>query len=104
MKEEAPRTPARPIAGNLPWQDDGFVTPPPQGPDERHPTRKWIIASVVLLVAVVGLGAYALSLRSDIDDKDAHASQHIPSTRAPAHPRTRAPEHPSTCAPAHPRT
>jgi chromosome segregation ATPase len=33
--------------------------------------RKWIIATVVLLVAVVGLGAYALSLRSDIDDKDA---------------------------------
>lgn len=33
--------------------------------------RKWIIATVVLLVAVVGLGAYALSLRSDIEDKDA---------------------------------
>lgn len=33
--------------------------------------RKWIIATVVLLVAVVGLGAYALSLRSDVEDKDA---------------------------------
>lgn len=32
---------------------------------------KWIVATVVLLVAVVGLGAYALSLRSDVDDKDA---------------------------------
>jgi chromosome segregation ATPase len=38
--------------------------------------RKWIIATVVLAVAVVGLGAYAVSLRSDIDDKDAQiASQ-----------------------------
>jgi len=45
---------------------------PPHGPDEQqHPARKWIIATVVLLVAVVGLGAYALSLRSDVDDKDA---------------------------------
>ena len=33
--------------------------------------RKWIIATVVLLLAVVGLGAYAVSLRSDIEDKDA---------------------------------
>jgi chromosome segregation ATPase len=61
--------------------DDGVVTTqPPQGPDEqvepRHPARKWIIATVVLLVAVVGVGAYALSLRSDVDDKDAQiASQ-----------------------------
>jgi chromosome segregation ATPase len=42
----------------------------------EHPSRKWIIASVVLLIAVVGIGGYALSLRSDIDDKDAQiASQ-----------------------------
>jgi chromosome segregation ATPase len=33
--------------------------------------RKWIVATAVLAVAVVGIGAYALSLRSDIDDKDA---------------------------------
>ena len=33
--------------------------------------RKWIIITAVLAVAVVGLGAYAVSLRSDIDDKDA---------------------------------
>jgi chromosome segregation ATPase len=32
---------------------------------------KWIVATVVLLVAVVGVGAYALSLRSDVEDKDA---------------------------------
>jgi chromosome segregation ATPase len=71
------RTPARPIAPARPWLDDGGVTPTPQGPDEqRHPTRKWIVATVVLLVAVVGLGAYALSLRSDAEDKDAQiASQ-----------------------------
>jgi chromosome segregation ATPase len=42
----------------------------------KHPARKWIVASVVLLVAVVGIGAYALSLRSDVEDKDAQiASQ-----------------------------
>lgn len=63
--------PRAPLRGDPAGVDDGAVTPPPQGPDERHPTRKWIIASVVLLVAVVGLGAYALSLRSDVDDKDA---------------------------------
>jgi hypothetical protein len=39
--------------------------------EPAHPTRKWIVATVVLLVAVVGIGAYALSLRSDVDDKDA---------------------------------
>ena len=33
--------------------------------------RKWIIATVVLAVAVVGLGAYTISLRSDVEDKDA---------------------------------
>ena len=70
------RTPARPIAPAPPWLDDGRVTQPPQGPDEqRHPTRKWIVATVVLLVAVVGLGAYAYSLRSDVDDKDAQIAE-----------------------------
>jgi chromosome segregation ATPase len=51
---------------------------PSKDPDEppKHPARKWIIATVVLLVAVVGIGAYALSLRSDVEDKDAQiASQ-----------------------------
>ena len=33
--------------------------------------RKWIVATVVLAVAVVGAGAYALSLRSDGEGKDA---------------------------------
>jgi chromosome segregation ATPase len=32
---------------------------------------KWKVATAVLAVAVVGIGAYALSLRSDIEDKDA---------------------------------
>ena len=36
-----------------------------------NPATKWIIATVVLLLAVVGVGAWALSLRSDVDDKDA---------------------------------
>jgi len=41
-----------------------------------NPAKTWIIATVVLLVAVVGVGAWALSLRSDVDDKDAQiASQ-----------------------------
>jgi chromosome segregation ATPase len=64
------------LPGRVPALDDGAVTTqPPQGPDE-HPARKWIIATVVLLVAVVGVGAYALSLRSDVEDKDAQiASQ-----------------------------
>jgi chromosome segregation ATPase len=64
------------LPGRVPALGDGAVTTqPPQGPDE-HPARKWIIATVVLLVAVVGVGAYALSLRSDVEDKDAQiASQ-----------------------------
>jgi chromosome segregation ATPase len=53
-------------------RDDGAVTEEPQPqPQSRHPARKWVVASVVLLVAVAGLGAYALSLRSDVEDKDA---------------------------------
>ena len=43
------------------------VTEEPQ----KNPATKWIIATVVLLVAVIGLGAWALSLRSDGEDKDA---------------------------------
>jgi chromosome segregation ATPase len=42
--------------------------PVPEKPG--NPARKWIIATVVLLVAVIGVGAWALSLRSDVDDKD----------------------------------
>jgi hypothetical protein len=75
--------PRTPLPGSSGRRQDGDMTSdsdlePPQGHDEppRHPARKWIIASIVLLVAVVGIGAYALSLRSDIDDKDAQiASQ-----------------------------
>jgi biopolymer transport protein ExbB/TolQ len=47
------------------------MTGDPAAQPPRHPERKWIIATVVLLLAVVGLGIYAVSLRSDIDDKDA---------------------------------
>ena len=37
----------------------------------RHRPTGWIVATVVLLLAVIGLGAWALSLRSDNQDKDA---------------------------------
>jgi chromosome segregation ATPase len=46
------------------------MTGDPAAQAPRHPARKWIIATVVLLLAVVGLGVYVVSLRSDIDDKD----------------------------------
>ena len=51
---------------------------PPTGSVDQQPrrARKWIVATAVLLVAVIGIGAYALSLRSDVEDKDAQiASQ-----------------------------
>ena len=52
------------------------MTTDPATEKPGNPARKWIIATVVLLVAVVGVGAWALSLRSDVDDKDAQiASQ-----------------------------
>ena len=52
------------------------MTSEPAAEKPGKPARKWIIATVVLLVAVVGVGAWALSLRSDVDDKDAQiASQ-----------------------------
>jgi hypothetical protein len=43
----------------------------------------WMAATVVLLLAVVGLGAWALSLRSENEDKDATiaAQQHLPRAR-----------------------
>jgi DNA repair exonuclease SbcCD ATPase subunit len=37
----------------------------------KRGARAWIVATIVLAVAAVGLGAWALSLRSDVDDKDA---------------------------------
>jgi DNA repair exonuclease SbcCD ATPase subunit len=40
-------------------------------PGPRHPARKWIVATVVLGLAAIGLGVWALSLRSDVEDKDA---------------------------------
>ena len=42
-----------------------------QPPAPKRGARAWIVATIVLAVAAVGLGAWALSLRSDIDDKDA---------------------------------
>ena len=49
----------------------GVVTSDPATEKPGNPAKKWIVTTVVLLVAVVGLGAWALSLRSDVDDKDA---------------------------------
>jgi DNA repair exonuclease SbcCD ATPase subunit len=51
----------------------------PEPPDEQSAqpsspergARAWIVATIVLAVVAVGLGAWALSLRSDVDDKDA---------------------------------
>ena len=37
----------------------------------KRGARAWIVATIVLAVVAVGLGAWALSLRSDVDDKDA---------------------------------
>lgn len=48
-----------------------LMTSEPDVLQQRQPQRKWIVATVVLLVAVVAVAAYALSLRSDLDDKDA---------------------------------
>jgi chromosome segregation ATPase len=47
------------------------VKPPGQPSSRTHGARAWIVATIVLAVAAVGLGAWALSLRSDVDDKDA---------------------------------
>jgi chromosome segregation ATPase len=47
------------------------MTGDPSTEKAGNPAKKWIVATVVLLVAVVGVGAWALSLRSDVDDKDA---------------------------------
>ena len=37
----------------------------------KRGARPWIVATIVFAVAAVGLGAWALSLRSDVKDKDA---------------------------------
>jgi translation elongation factor EF-1beta len=36
-----------------------------------HSARKWIVATIVLALVAIGLGIWAFTLRSDIDDKDA---------------------------------
>ena len=38
-------------------------------------SRWWIVATLVFAVAAVGLGAWAISLRSDNDDKDAQIAE-----------------------------
>ena len=39
--------------------------------DDPHRPTGWIVATVVLLLAAIGLGAWALSVRADNQDKDA---------------------------------
>jgi hypothetical protein len=42
-----------------------------QPSSRKRGARAWIVATVVLGVVAIGLGAWALSLRSDVDEKDA---------------------------------
>ena len=42
---------------------------------KKKPPWIWIAVCSVLLVAVVGLGVWALSLQSDLDDANAQATQ-----------------------------
>jgi hypothetical protein len=57
--------------------DPGTSVPQPsaqahQAPEQRRGhSRWWIVATLVFAVIAIGLGAWALSLRSDNDDKDA---------------------------------
>ena len=47
---------------------------PPSGDREAahgHSRRGWIVATVVCAVAAIGLGVWAFSLNSDVDDKNA---------------------------------
>ena len=37
----------------------------------RHPARKWVVATIVFALAAIGLGIWAFTLQSDVDDKDA---------------------------------
>jgi chromosome segregation ATPase len=50
---------------------DPHVDADQDDPRSGRPARKWIVATVVLAATTIGLGALALSLRSDIQDKDA---------------------------------
>jgi DNA repair exonuclease SbcCD ATPase subunit len=52
-----------------PHAGDRTGVPAQPGPAPRR-SRGWIAATAVLLLAVVALGAWALSLRSDNEDKD----------------------------------
>ena len=72
-------------------QDDGMApqaaapagppaTPPP-AESKPHRSRGWIAATVILLLALIGIGAWALSLRADNDDKERH--DRLPGAAAP---------------------
>ena len=41
----------------------------------RHPARAWIVLCAVLAVVAVGLGVWALSLRSDLDSQKQKTAQ-----------------------------
>lgn len=49
---------------------DDATPPQPDLQPARHHSRWWKVATAVFAVAAIGLGAWALSLRSDSEDKD----------------------------------
>ena len=76
QRPEQPATPAGDSSPpGRPRPQDGGMAPPTAGPSPAVPTphrsRGWIAATVILLLALVGVGAWALSVRSDNEDKEA---------------------------------
>ena len=56
-------------------EDPTAVPPPPEQtdpapPPSRHHTRRWVVATVGLAIVAIGLAAWALTLRSDTQEKD----------------------------------
>ena len=71
---ERTRPDGPPPDGNGGGAPPGEGGQPPSGDREAapgHSRRRWIVATVVCAVAAVGLGAWAFSLNSDVDDKNA---------------------------------
>src|SRR5918995_6599315 len=68
--DSAPPTTARPLDDSEARPPAGPAAPPPAAA-KSHRSRGWIAATVILVLALLGVGAWALSLRADNDDKDA---------------------------------
>ena len=69
-RDSAPPAAPRPQEEGVAPQAAGPAGPPP-ATAKPHRSRAWIAATVVLLLALIGVGAWALSLRADNDDKEA---------------------------------